>query len=366
MPSTVTAPGAAPGAHGDALGEQRTGGERGRRRRGHLLSAPVSRRVTVLVAGVVLLLGFGLVGTLVPVPYVAQVPGPTYNTLGDLDGDPIISVDGPGPQRRQRQPEPRPRSACAAPADPGRGGAGLVRQPRSAWCPGTPCTRRTRSVEETAGAELPGLPHLRAGRRTRPALGELGYPEKVVVQCLADDSPSAGELEAGDALRPCRARRPGHRRPGRGPDRDPGRHRRRPSTTPGGARPGRRPSPPSRPTRRDGSFLGIGVLQTPARRSPCPSGSTTSVALGRPDADPGHHRPGRRQRPDRRRGHRRHRHDRRRRHGRADRRHPAEDDRRRATSTPSSSWSRRQPPGGAGQRPSPACRWPGWPPWRTR
>ena len=32
--------------------------------------------------------------TPLPVPYVAQVPGPTYNTLGDIDGEPIIAVEG--------------------------------------------------------------------------------------------------------------------------------------------------------------------------------------------------------------------------------------------------------------------------------
>ena len=54
----------------------------------------VTRRTAVLTAGVVLLVLFGLLGTTLPVPYVAQVPGPTFNTLGDIDGEPIISVEG--------------------------------------------------------------------------------------------------------------------------------------------------------------------------------------------------------------------------------------------------------------------------------
>ena len=54
----------------------------------------MSRRIAVLATGVVLLLAFGLVGTLLPVPYVAQVPGPTYNTLSTIDGAPIITVTG--------------------------------------------------------------------------------------------------------------------------------------------------------------------------------------------------------------------------------------------------------------------------------
>jgi hypothetical protein len=54
----------------------------------------VTRRISVLAVGVVLLLVAGLVGAALPVPYVAQVPGPTFNTLGDIDGDPVISVRG--------------------------------------------------------------------------------------------------------------------------------------------------------------------------------------------------------------------------------------------------------------------------------
>ena len=34
-----------------------------------------------------------------PVPYVAQVPGPVYDTLGDIDGEQIIDVEGRGRTR---------------------------------------------------------------------------------------------------------------------------------------------------------------------------------------------------------------------------------------------------------------------------
>jgi PDZ domain-containing protein len=51
------------------------------------------RAVTLLIAGI------GLVACLVivfavPVPYVALLPGPTYNTLGPLDGKPVIQISG--------------------------------------------------------------------------------------------------------------------------------------------------------------------------------------------------------------------------------------------------------------------------------
>ena len=60
----------------------------------YLSSPVVTRRMAVLSVGVVLLVVFGVLGAAVPVPYVAQVPGPTFNTLGEMDGEPIISVEG--------------------------------------------------------------------------------------------------------------------------------------------------------------------------------------------------------------------------------------------------------------------------------
>ena len=54
----------------------------------------MTRRTAVLTAGSVLLVLFGLLGATVPVPYVAQVPGPVYDTLGGIDGEQIIEVQG--------------------------------------------------------------------------------------------------------------------------------------------------------------------------------------------------------------------------------------------------------------------------------
>jgi Lon-like protease len=54
----------------------------------------MSRRgVTLLIASVGVI-GAMLVAPLLPVPYVALLPGPTYNTLGPLKGKPIVSITG--------------------------------------------------------------------------------------------------------------------------------------------------------------------------------------------------------------------------------------------------------------------------------
>ena len=51
------------------------------------------RAATLLIAGLGVIACLVVVFT-VPVPYVALIPGPTYNTLGPLDGKPIIQIGG--------------------------------------------------------------------------------------------------------------------------------------------------------------------------------------------------------------------------------------------------------------------------------
>jgi Lon-like protease len=51
------------------------------------------RALTLMVAGFLTLM-FALVGALLPVPYVVLSPGPTENTIGEVDGKPVISVEG--------------------------------------------------------------------------------------------------------------------------------------------------------------------------------------------------------------------------------------------------------------------------------
>lgn len=55
----------------------------------------MSRRAATLVVANALVLVLALVGSLMPVPYVALMPGPTANTLGTNDkGQPLIRIDG--------------------------------------------------------------------------------------------------------------------------------------------------------------------------------------------------------------------------------------------------------------------------------
>lgn len=54
----------------------------------------MTRSTYTLVLAAVLLVGFVVVAATRPVPYVSLAPGPTFNTLGEYDGKPLISISG--------------------------------------------------------------------------------------------------------------------------------------------------------------------------------------------------------------------------------------------------------------------------------
>ena len=54
----------------------------------------MNRRIVTLIAAVVPIFVLGLCGALVRVPFVALGPGPTYNTLGIVDGKQVVDVQG--------------------------------------------------------------------------------------------------------------------------------------------------------------------------------------------------------------------------------------------------------------------------------
>ncbi|MFT4044521.1 MAG: PDZ domain-containing protein [Gordonia sp. (in: high G+C Gram-positive bacteria)] len=55
---------------------------------------PHYRRIATIAVTALLLLVLIVVGNSVQVPYVALGPGPTINTLGSLDGKPVVAIEG--------------------------------------------------------------------------------------------------------------------------------------------------------------------------------------------------------------------------------------------------------------------------------
>ncbi len=108
----------------------------------------MSRRIAVLTTGALLLLLLGLVGTTLPVPYVAQVPGPTYNTLADIDGEPIITVEG-------REPNDVDGNLNLTTVGVGRGGLSLVQAVRGWFAGVSPPLSGSRRSGSRSGSPKP-------------------------------------------------------------------------------------------------------------------------------------------------------------------------------------------------------------------
>jgi PDZ domain-containing protein len=150
------------------------------------------------VVGAVLLLATGLVGAVLPVPYVAQVPGPTYNTLGSIGTTKIITITGKTPNEVDG-------NLNLTTVGVTRGRLSLVQTVRGWFAKDVsvvpedavyPPDRTQQQTQQQNRQQF--LSSEQAAEAA--ALGHLGYPDKVVVEGTTDGSPAAGKLQEGDAI----------------------------------------------------------------------------------------------------------------------------------------------------------------------
>ncbi|MEE4021791.1 PDZ domain-containing protein [Gordonia sp. PKS22-38] len=158
---------------------------------------PGHRRIATVAVTALVFVALLFVGTSVQVPFVALGPGPTVNTLGELDDKPVVDIAG-------------------VPTDPTTGNLNLTTvsvtdgmslfQALGMWMSGTysieprdrlfppdqtPDQVRERNQQEMTGSEESA---------TAAALRYLDRPTKLVLVSVADDGPAAGELEPGDQV----------------------------------------------------------------------------------------------------------------------------------------------------------------------
>ncbi|HXV92570.1 MAG TPA: PDZ domain-containing protein [Pseudonocardia sp.] len=157
----------------------------------------MSRRTTSLVAAGVLAVALGVLGSAVPVPMVALGPGPTYDTLGEVDGTPVVSVDGLSTYPTSGQLN----MTTVAVSDRLTlftmlgfwlsGDRQVV--PRDQVFPPEKTDEEVQqeNSQQFAASEV---------NAEVAAMAELGIPTRVVIDELVDGSPAAGSLEVGDEL----------------------------------------------------------------------------------------------------------------------------------------------------------------------
>ncbi|MGN7199111.1 YlbL family protein [Arthrobacter sp. SAFR-044] len=158
---------------------------------------------TMMVAGLAAL-GLGIaVGTL-PVPYVIESPGPTYNTLGESQGHPVINVSG-----HETYPAAGSLDLTTVYVDGGPTGSVSILNAFSAWLDNSKAvypveliyptgTTREEAQEQSAVAMATSQENAVAS-----ALNELKIPfgEQLQAAGLSKDSASAGKIQQGDILK---------------------------------------------------------------------------------------------------------------------------------------------------------------------
>ncbi|MDD1476999.1 signal protein PDZ [Arthrobacter sp. H16F315] len=150
-----------------------------------------------------LALALGVTAVSLPVPYVVESPGPTFNTLGTDNGTPVISVTG-----HEAFPAKGNLDLTTVYVDGGPNGPVSVFEAFSAWLNGSKAVypeelifpkgvTKEQSQQESAVAMTTSQENAVAA-----ALGELGiaFEQKLQVAGVPEGSASAGKLQDNDIL----------------------------------------------------------------------------------------------------------------------------------------------------------------------
>ncbi|MEU7900991.1 PDZ domain-containing protein [Nonomuraea sp. NPDC049152] len=161
------------------------------------------RAITLLVAGF-LVLALGIAGAWLDVPYVVLSPGPTENTIGEVDKKPVISIDG-----RQTYPTDGTLSLVTVSYQGGpRARPDLLTalrgwvDPTSAVVPEESIFPRTQTAEEVEQENTAEMTSSQ-DNATAAALTELKIDYSMVTTILSVEktAPAAGRLKPSDEIR---------------------------------------------------------------------------------------------------------------------------------------------------------------------
>lgn len=156
-----------------------------------------SRRGWTVLLSFVIVIALGLLGSFVQVPYVALGPGPTYDTLGDINGTQIVQVDGQ--QTYQTSGQLRMTTVSVDDHVTLFGAAALWVSGRFALAPREEYIRPGETEEQVEQQNKQLFQDSQSNAEVA-ALRYLGYPVRVLVQEVTDKAPVDGVIAPGDQL----------------------------------------------------------------------------------------------------------------------------------------------------------------------
>jgi PDZ domain-containing protein len=157
----------------------------------------VNRRILTLVVALVPLVAFGVLVSLVTVPYVSLGPGPTFDTLGEVDGKQVVDIEGT---------DVHPTSGHLNMTTVSQRDGLTLGQAMILWASGReqlvprdlvyPPDKSKEEIDEANTTDF----RQSEDSAEYAALHYLKYPMAITVENVNDPGPSAGKLQAGDAI----------------------------------------------------------------------------------------------------------------------------------------------------------------------
>lgn len=161
----------------------------------------VNRRIATLLVALLPVLVLGVLGSVVTVPFAALGPGPTFDTLGEVAGKPVVDIVGDVGDRVVDTPSGHLNMTTVAVRDELTvfdalglwlsGRQGLV--PRDEIYPPDQSRQDVETANEADFAQSEDSAEL-------AALGHLGLPTVLTVAQVGDDGPASGVLQEGDLV----------------------------------------------------------------------------------------------------------------------------------------------------------------------
>ncbi|MFT3714381.1 MAG: PDZ domain-containing protein [Gordonia sp. (in: high G+C Gram-positive bacteria)] len=158
---------------------------------------PQNRRLVTLSVSAIIVIAFVIIGSTARVPFVGISPGPTVNTLGDVDGKQVVEVSG--------AVDPDPSGHLNLTTVSVTDGVTLF-QSIGMWLSGDyeiaprelyyPSTKSDQQVQDDNAQQMASS----EDNATGAALTYLKRPTAVGVGDVADNSPAKGKLEDGDII----------------------------------------------------------------------------------------------------------------------------------------------------------------------